>query len=181
MITTTISSIIRSLATNNIVGIPTDTVYGLSCGINKTAVDMLINLKQRNSSKGFIIISHKIEHILKYINTSSLTSEQILKLQNLQTQPTTWIAPAINNIQWLTGSKPTVAVRLTQTMIIQEICSSLDNAIISTSANISGQIFVNNAQAINKVFSDIMILDNKVKTLASPSIILNISTGEKIR
>lgn len=182
MITTSIDIIINSIVDNEIVSIPTDTVYGLSCIINKTAVDKLIDLKQRDSSKGFIIISHDVEHLLKYTDTSRLSNKQILKLKALQSQPTTWIVPAKDDIQWLTGNKPTIAIRLVQTTEIQKICSSLDNSvIISTSANISGQTFINNAQSISKVFSDIMVFDNKLETQATPSRILNISTGEKIR
>ena len=181
MITTTISSIIKSLASDDIVSIPTDTVYGLSCSINEVAVNKLINLKQRDSSKGFIIISHKVEHLLKYVDTSLLSDEQLLKLKTPQSQPTTWIVPAMQDIQWLTGGKQTIAIRLAQTSKIQEVCSSLDSAIISTSANISGQTFINNAKAINGVFSDIIVFDNKLETKATPSTIINISTGEKIR
>ena len=181
VITTAIDSIIKSLVNDDIVSIPTDTVYGLSCRINQLAVNKLINLKQRNSSKGFIIISHKIEHLLRYIDTSLLSDEQIIKLKTPQSKPTTWIAPAVKDIQWLTGGKPTVAIRLAQTTDIQEVCSSLDSAIISTSANISGQTFINNALAISEIFSSIMVFDNKFETKATPSTILNISTGEKIR
>ena len=181
MITTAINSIIKSLANDGIVSIPTDTVYGLSCGINKMAVNKLINLKQRDSSKGFIIISHDIEHLLQYVDISLFSDEQIIKLKTPQPQPTTWIAPAVEDIQWLTGGKLTVAIRLVQTTEIQEICSSLNNAIISTSANISGQTFINNALAISAIFSDIMVLDNNMETKTNPSKIINISTGEKIR
>ncbi len=181
MITTTINSIIKSLTNNDIISIPTDTVYGLSCIINKTAVNKLINLKQRDSSKGFIVISHKIEHLLKYADTSLISNNQILKLKIPKQQPTTWIVPAVKDIQWLTGGKPTIAIRLSQTTEIQEICSSLDSAIISTSANISGQTFINNALEINEIFNDIMVFDNKQETKVTPSKITNLLTGEKIR
>ncbi|MGQ4001874.1 L-threonylcarbamoyladenylate synthase [Francisellaceae bacterium CB300] len=181
MITTSINTILKSLANNEIVSIPTDTVYGLSCNINKFAVNKLISLKQRDSSKGFIIISHSVEHLLNYIDTASLTAEQIEKIKTPQSQPTTWIVPAIKNIQWLTGSKLTIAIRLAQTTEITAICSHLDNAIISTSANLSGQTFINNALHISKVFDDIIVFDNKRETKTTPSTILNISTGKKIR
>jgi L-threonylcarbamoyladenylate synthase len=180
MITTSINTIIKSIADNEIVSIPTDTVYGLSCTINKTAIDTLINLKQRDSSKSFIIISYDTEHLLKYIDTSLLTNEQTLKLKTSQPQPTTWITPAKKDIQWLTGGKPTIAIRLVQTPAIQEICSFLDNAIISTSANISGQTSINNARAINNIFKNIYVLENNNKE-AKPSKIINIRTEEQIR
>lgn len=181
MITTTISSIIKSLNDNDIVCIPTDTVYGLSCSINTLAVNKLIKLKQRNSSKGFIIISNQSELLLKYVDTTLLTNEQILKLQTPQALPTTWITPATKDIQWLTGAKSTIAIRLVQTPVIQEICSALDDAIISTSANISGQTFINDTQIISSVFDNIKILNNGTKNQTTPSSIINILTGEKIR
>jgi hypothetical protein len=45
----------------------------------------------------------------------------------------------------------------------------------------SGEIFVNNALAISKIFNDIIVFDNKLRTKATPSKIINISTDEKIR
>ncbi|ORU72228.1 Sua5/YciO/YrdC/YwlC family protein, partial [Francisella tularensis] len=53
MLTKDLNKIIGKITEDNVVSIPTDTVYGLSCNISKAAVAKVINLKKRDSSKGF--------------------------------------------------------------------------------------------------------------------------------
>ncbi|MDE4980234.1 Sua5/YciO/YrdC/YwlC family protein, partial [Francisella tularensis subsp. holarctica] len=60
------NKIIGKITEDNVVSIPTDPVYGLSCNISKAALAKVINLKKRDSSKGFIRISHDHKHLLKY-------------------------------------------------------------------------------------------------------------------
>ncbi|AIT09733.1 translation factor Sua5 [Candidatus Francisella endociliophora] len=180
MLTSDIDKIVFELKTNNVVSIPTDTVYGLSCNISKDAVAKVINLKKRDSSKGFIIISHDFNHLVQYVDITKLSDMQINKLCSKQQQPITWIAPAKKDIQWLTGGKPTVALRLVNTDIIKDICSKLNNAIISTSANISGQEFINNPIIVNKIFKDIYVLETQVNS-SQPSKIIDIITGKQVR
>ena len=74
-----------------------------------------------------------------------------------------------------------MAIRLAQTTEIQDICTFLGSAIISTSANISREAFINNVHIIDSVFGDIMVFDNKLENQATPSRIVDISTGETIR
>ncbi|MED7820240.1 MULTISPECIES: L-threonylcarbamoyladenylate synthase [unclassified Francisella] len=180
MLTKDIQAIYTELRNNRVVSIPTDTVYGLSCIISKIAIDKVINLKKRDSSKGFIIISHNYKHLLKYADISKLTKEQIKKISTKQETPTTWIVPGKNSIQWLTGGKPTIAIRLVDTNVVKDICSNIDDAIISTSANISGQDFINNPENINKTFSNIHVLKTQAKA-SQPSKIIDIITGQRIR
>lgn len=180
MLTKDLNLIIDELTANNIISIPTDTVYGLSCCISNIAINKLVNIKKRDPSKGFIIISHNSNHLLKFVDTSKLSDEQIKQICSSQTLPTTWIVPAKRNIQWLTGNKPTVAIRLVDTEIIKNICSKIDDAIISTSANISGYEFINNAKAIDKIFSDIYVLETQVKS-SQPSRIIDIMSNKRIR
>ena len=180
MLTNDISLITDELISGNIVSIPTDTVYGLSCNISEDAVAKVINLKRRDSSKGFIIISHDCNHLLQYVDTAKLSNEQIHRLCSKHKQPITWIAPAKKDIQWLTGGKPTVAVRLVSTDTIKKICSELGRPIISTSANISGEEFINNPNSINNTFKEICVLETQVNS-SQPSRIIDIITDKQIR
>ncbi|ASG67242.1 translation factor Sua5 [Francisella halioticida] len=180
MLTDNIQIINAELKNNKVVSIPTDTVYGLSCILSKNAINRVINLKKRDSSKGFIIISHNYKHLLKYVDTSKLTKEQIEKISTKQDTPTTWIIPSRGSIQWLTGGKPTIAIRLVDTAIVKEICSNLDDAIISTSANISNYGFINSAANISKTFPNIYVLKTHAKT-SQPSKIIDIITNQRVR
>lgn len=180
MLTRDINTIISELENNQVVSIPTDTVYGLSCNISEDAVTKVINLKKRDSSKGFIVISHDCDHLLQYVDTAKLSTEQINRLCSKHKQPTTWIAPAKKDIQWLTGGKPTVAVRLVDTDTIKNICSKLGRPIISTSANISGEEFINSPNSIDDIFKEIFVLETQVNT-SQPSRIIDIITDIQIR
>ncbi|MEY8766912.1 MULTISPECIES: L-threonylcarbamoyladenylate synthase [Francisella] len=180
MLTKDLNEIISKISDNQAVSIPTDTVYGLSCRISKDAVAKIISLKKRDSSKGFIIISHNYKHLLKYTNTAVLSAQQIKEICSVQEQPTTWIVPGKESIQWLAGGKPTIAIRLVTTDIITNICTKIDDAIISTSANISGQDFINNSHSINKTFNNIYILEREVNS-SQPSRIIDIITRDRYR
>ncbi|API85979.1 L-threonylcarbamoyladenylate synthase [Francisella uliginis] len=180
MLTDNIQVINTELRNNKVVSIPTDTVYGLSCKLSKDAVKKVINLKKRDSSKGFIIISHNYKHLLRYVDIAQLTTNQIEKISTKQNTPTTWIVPGKDSIQWLTGGKPTIAIRLVNTVIISQICSNINDAIISTSANISGHNFINNAENITKTFPDIYVLKTQAKA-SQPSRIIDIITNQRLR
>lgn len=180
MITNDIKLIITNLEQNNIVSIPTDTVYGLSCVIDKIAVKKLIDIKKRDSSKGFIIISSNINHLLKYTNSLELDQSHIEKILAKSNNPTTWIAPAIDSMKWLTGGQNTIAIRLVKSKIINQITTDLNDAIISTSANISGEDALLKICDIDSVFPQIYIL--KTDAISSkPSNIINLLTNHKMR
>lgn len=179
MLTKDLDKIISEIIKDNVVSIPTDTVYGLSCNISKDAVAKVINLK-RDSSKGFIIISHNYEHLLKYADTTKISNQQINKISSKQTQPTTWIVPGKKDIQWLTGGKTTIAIRLVTTEIVTYICENINDAIISTSANISGEDFINDAKSITKTFDNIYVLETEVRS-SQPSRIIDIISEQQYR
>ena len=181
MLTSNIDTIISDLSSNKAVSIPTDTVYGLSCTINKNATNQLMQLKHRDTAKGFIIISNNIKHLLQHIKINKLSPEHIQLLSTIQSTPTTWIAPAGDNIGWLTGNRETIAVRLVDHEIINIICDTLDSAIISTSANISGQQVLKSPQMLEKTFTDIAILDSSPVQSSTQSKIINLVTGDIIR
>ncbi|AJC48458.1 Sua5/YciO/YrdC/YwlC family protein [Allofrancisella guangzhouensis] len=181
MLTKDINKIIAKLAAQEVVSVPTDTVYGLSCIIEPKVVDRLIKTKQRDSSKGFIIISYNFEHFLEYIDKSILSEEQLEKISTVQNTPTTWLVPAMQSIKWLTGEKPTVAIRLVKTKVIKGICNKLNRAIISTSANISGKPPLYDAKLIDETFKDITVFAASNKTSGTPSKIIDIINNEQIR
>lgn len=52
MLTKDLDKIISEITSNQVVSIPTDTVYGLSCNISKNAIEKIINLKRETQAKG---------------------------------------------------------------------------------------------------------------------------------
>lgn len=134
-----INLIVSFLRQYKIVALPTDSVYGLSGLIYPKVVKKIISLKQRNIKKGFIIISCNIKHLLYFVDLSKLNVLQIKKISTLYFQPITWIVPVKAKYLWLTGQSRNIAIRLTGHFLLSKITNILNQAIISTSANISGQ------------------------------------------
>ncbi|MDE4946915.1 Sua5/YciO/YrdC/YwlC family protein, partial [Francisella tularensis subsp. holarctica] len=95
-----------------------------------------------------------------------------------QAQPTTWIVPGKKDIQWLTGGQTTIAIRLVTTEIVTYISENINDAIISTSANISGEDFINNAKSISKTFDNIYVLETEF-WFSQPSRIIDIISGQQ--
>lgn len=52
MLTKDLNKIISEITNDQVVSLPTDTVYGLSCNISEHAVEKIINLKKETQAKG---------------------------------------------------------------------------------------------------------------------------------
>ena len=143
---------------------PTDTVYGLGCDpLNLDAVTYLNTLKQRDASKGLILVANRLELFKEYIRELDNADQQ--KIQQA-TSPTSWIVTAKKSApEWLTGNTNTLAIRITQHPVIAELCNRLHHPLVSTSANPSAKKPALNALQVHKYFHDkvyaILIDDNK--------------------
>ena len=159
---------------------PTEAVYGLGCDPdNEEAVERLLLIKNRPASKGLILIASNFSQVEKYL-------QPLNKAQQAFTTPsdTTYIFPALDTApKWLTGDFHSLAIRITKHSLVRELCETLNSALVSTSANLSGEppakssIEVSN-QLENKVDA---ILDGKLGDLLTPTVIRDSISGEIIR
>jgi len=96
----------------------------------------------------------------------------------------TWILPAaVATPEVLTGGKKTIAARVTNHPTASALCTQCKAAIISTSANISGEAACTEAQAVHTQFGDQLdyILDYPVGELEGPTPIYDGLTGRQLR
>ncbi len=115
---------------------PTEAVYGLGCDPeNEDAVMRLLEIKQRPINKGLILIAadfSQVEIYLKALSDNQITFKQ--------PSETTYIYPAKESApKWLKGDFNSLAVRITKHPIVQRLCIELDSALVSTSANLTGE------------------------------------------
>ena len=166
--------LIKKIRDKNIVALPTDTIFGLSCLPTKALVSELFALKNRNKNKGFILLTSNLIYLAKYIDEKYLKILEI-EYKNIK-NPTTFIVPS----QHFLATKNTIAVRLTSDNLIQNICIKLKSAIISTSCNISGG---NNIKTLLKLrlFFDNNIFAITPRANNTPSKIINLLTKEVLR
>lgn len=172
-----------ALVAGDIVAYPTEGVFGLGCDPgNLTAIENLLNLKKRNVGQGFILIAAEFDQLQPFIGT--LTADIKKKLDESWPGPVTWILPANDSAPALiTGGKPTIATRVTDHPIACALCRQCNSAIISTSANISGQAACLTADAVAELFADQpgYILDHEIGNLQGPTPIYDGLTGQQLR
>ena len=162
---------------------PTDTVYGLAClANNPSAIKKIIDLKQRDHNKGFILLASDIDYILPYID-ANLDIKLMDKLAKQIDIPTTYLVPKSKSTSNLiSGTSEFVAVRITSNPLVRFFCENTDSALISTSANPQGQKVASNIAELEIYFNQALsyvLPPNKYNS--EPSIIINLITSEQIR
>ncbi|HEU0188497.1 MAG TPA: Sua5/YciO/YrdC/YwlC family protein [Gallionella sp.] len=127
------------LRRGGLIAYPTESCYGLGCNPdNRSAVLRLLKLKQRPQHKGLIVIASSYRQVARYLQP--LTPEEQHRLASAGAQANTYLMPARHSTpRWLRGSHDTLAVRITAHPFAAQLCRSVDSALVSTSANRSGQ------------------------------------------
>ncbi|VAW75674.1 Threonylcarbamoyl-AMP synthase [hydrothermal vent metagenome] len=130
-----VSQAVRCFRAGGILAYPTEAVFGLGCDpANPDSVLQLLALKQRNIHKGLILVAASIQQLQRWI--APLPRKQERQLSNSWPGPHTWVLPAADHCpDWLTGGRDTLAVRVSAHPVVQQLCQSTGQAIVSTSAN----------------------------------------------
>ena len=126
---------------------PTDTVWGIGCdATNEEAVAKVYKIKQRDDSKALICLVDSDARLQRYVRNVPNVAWDIF---DLATKPTTIILDgAVNLAPNLIAEDGSIAMRITQEEFSKELCYRFQKAIVSTSANISGQPAAQNFQNI---------------------------------
>ncbi len=122
-----------------VIAYPTEAVFGLGCDpADWNAVERLLALKNRSWRKGLILIASERRQLEPWLE--KIREGWSRQLDNSWPGPTTWLLPAARDCpNWLRGEHDTLAVRVTTHPVVRRLCDILDGAIVSTSANTSGQ------------------------------------------
>ena len=117
---------------------PTDTVWGIGCdATNSEAVKRVYDIKQRDDSKALICLVDSDARLQRYIRKVPDVAWQLLDCCD---KPTTVILDgAVNLAENLIAEDGSVGIRNTQEPFSKELCFRFQKALVSTSANISGE------------------------------------------
>lgn len=117
---------------------PTDTVWGLGCdATNETAVEKIIDIKQRPQHKSFVVLVADEKMLMQYVAALDL---EIFNYLEEQTKPTTVIYQnAIHLAQNVLANDGSVAIRICRDEFCKNLIKRFKKPIVSTSANISNQ------------------------------------------
>ena len=122
---------------------PTDTVWGIGCdATNAEAVKRVYEIKQREDSKALICLVDSDARMQRYFRNVPDVAWQLIDSLKEATdaKPTTLILDgAINLAPNLIAKDGSLGIRITNEPFSKELCFRFQKAIVSTSANISGE------------------------------------------
>ena len=160
------------LRRGGLIAYPTESCYGLGCDPrNRCAVLKILKLKQRPQRKGLILIAASYRQVARYLQP--LAPDEQAKLQRAGAQAITYLMPAHHSApRWLRGNHDTLAVRLTAHPVAAQLCRSANSALVSTSANRSGQRPAKTYAECRRMFGGkVWVLPGRVGKRKKPSTI----------
>ena len=170
---------VRTIMAGGIVAIPTEGVWGLSCNASDlAATDRILELKNRDPTKGFIVLVNEFCDLDPWYNCLILE----LAKQELG-RPSTWIIPVNNKCpNFLMGPNNTLAVRR---VLMPSLMRIIDRTgpIVSTSANRSGRPACTARWQVQLQLGQIVdhVAKGRTQGYKKSSTIRNMQTGTIIR
>jgi len=137
-----IKNAVEVLRRGGVILYPTDTVWGIGCdATNADAVRRVYDIKQRDDSKALICLVDSDARLQRYVrNVPDVAWQLIDSLKEADSRPTTLILDGAAGLAPnLIAEDGSIALRITQEDFSHELCYRFQKAIVSTSANISGQ------------------------------------------
>ena len=133
---------VETMRKGGVILYPTDTVWGIGCdATNAEAVRRVYEIKQRDDSKALICLVDSDARMQRYFRQVPDVAWQLIdSLKEGDAKPTTLILDgAINLAANLIAEDGSVGIRITNEPFSKELCYRFQKAIVSTSANISGE------------------------------------------
>lgn len=170
------------LRRGGLIAYPTESCYGLGCDPrNLRALKRLIVLKGRSAAKGMLLIADTFKHLAPFVGT--LTAADRARMAKTWPGPVTWVVPASTACPaLLTGGRPTIAVRVTAHPGAARLCRELGMALVSTSANKTGQKPAKTAAECRRIFgSRVRAVAGRIGARKRPSTLIDLATGTVLR
>ena len=117
---------------------PTDTIWGIGCdATNAEAVKRVYDIKKRADSKAMLVLVDSSVKVDFYVRDVPAVAWDLI---DYATKPLTIIYDGARNLaENLLAEDGSVGIRVTGEAFSKELCFRFRKAIVSTSANISGQ------------------------------------------
>ena len=149
-----IKKAVEVLRKGGVILYPTDTVWGIGCdATNAEAVKRVYDIKQRDDSKAMICLVDSDARLQRYVRNvpdvawqlidslKTVSDDSVVGTKNVPpAKPTTIILDgAVNLAPNLIAEDGSIALRITQEPFSKELCYRFQKALVSPSANISGE------------------------------------------
>ena len=128
--------VIQEIKNNNVVALPTETVYGLGVIYDSLeAFERLVKVKQRKPDKPFTLMLSCIEDIKNYAYFDENTYRVILTY--MPGEITLLLKPKESLYPWVTLNSPYIGIRIAGLLNVGELIKKVGQPMLVTSANIS--------------------------------------------
>ena len=133
-----IKNAVQVLRRGGVILYPTDTVWGIGCdATNEEAVAKVYKIKHRDDSKALICLVDSDARLQRYVRNVPAIAWDFL---DAIVKPTTLILDgAVNLAPNLIADDGSIGIRITKEPFSHELCYRFQKALVSTSANISGE------------------------------------------
>ena len=177
-----IDKVLTALENKQTILYPTDTVWGIGGdATSKQVVEKIYTLKQRADHKALIVLVKDIEMLSKYVQEIPEQAFAFLE----EERPTTVVYPkGIQMATNLLGEDGSIGIRIPKHPFCQELLTSFDKPIISTSANVSGNETPKNFDSIDsKILEgvDYIVPLQKVTNQSQPSRVIKINVDGTVQ
>ena len=133
-----IRTAVQTLRQGGLILYPTDTIWGIGCDAsNEEAVRRIFQLKRREDSKAMICLVDSANRMQRYVRGVPDVAWDLIEFAE---KPLTLILDGATGLApSLIAEDGSVGLRVTKENISHELCYRFQKAIVSTSANISGE------------------------------------------
>jgi L-threonylcarbamoyladenylate synthase len=157
---------------------PTDTIYGLACDpLNPEALRRLLNLKGRSPQKGLLLMIPKLSYCEVFCsNVPEVFYEMVARLWP---GPVTLLLrgkPSLSDL--LLGSEGKLGLRQPDLSFLQLWMEAIPGAIVSTSANLSGQNLPNSLAELRQLLAakvDLFLEGEEIDGQHQPSTVVDLT------
>ncbi|MCR5886721.1 L-threonylcarbamoyladenylate synthase [Hymenobacter sp. J193] len=133
-----VDSAVDALLFQQVILYPTDTVWGLGCDAElPRVVERLYALKNRPAEKACILLVADEQMFARY---AAVVPPNLPELLAAETRPTTYVVPAAPSVAAnLVAPDGTIGLRIPRDEFTHKVVQRLGHALVSTSANRSGE------------------------------------------
>lgn len=148
-----IDAAVKVLKEGGVILYPTDTVWGIGCdAADKDAVARVFEIKRRSDAKSLITLVADADMIGRYVK---VIPQMAIELIEVNDKPMTIIYPgAMGLAENVVAEDGSVGIRIPQSEFCRQLCRRFAGAIVSTSANISGEDAPASFEDINAAILD---------------------------
>ena len=163
---------------------PTDTIWGIGCdATNEDAVKRVYDIKKRADSKAMLVLVDNAVKVDFYVNEPP---EVAFDLIEYATKPMTIIYDDARNLAPnLLAEDGSVGIRVTAEEFSRQLCFRFRKAIVSTSANVSGEpspaTFGEISEEIKQAVDYIVQSRQQEKNAPKPSSIIKLGKGGQVK